>query len=222
MKKLTDIEGGSERLPVVLVHGFLSTAEMLTPLASRLKSKGFEVFSADLSPFCIQDVRKLAEELSLTVERVLAETGASRCHMVGLSQGGIIALFYVKLVDTENRVHRLVAAGAPFQGTWAPIAGLVATPLLGLLSRGVWQVMPNSLLLTELHNASMPEGVEVTTIAVEGDFVSPPDRCQLPGAPHIIVDGVPFVAHQWLVFSQPVARAIAKALDGSSEDSAAA
>jgi len=199
-------------LPVVLVHGYLSTAEMLTPLAARLRGRGFKVFSSELSPFCIQDVRKLADELSDTVDRVIEETGAAKVNLVGLSQGGIIALYYTKLVDEVGLVRHLVAAGSPFKGTWAPVAGLLATPWLGVVSRGVWQVMPNSRLLAELHGAPMPPEVEVTTIAVEGDLVSPPERCTLPGAPHIVVDGVPFVSHQWLVFSQPVAAAIARAL----------
>ncbi len=202
-------------LPVVLVHGFLSTADMLTPLSSRLKGRGYDVHHAQLSPFCIQDVRKLADELAATVESVLKKTGALQVHLVGLSQGGIISLYYLKLVDKEKRVRSLTAAGSPFQGTWAPVAGLLATPWLGFVSRGVWQVMPNSKLLAELHTAPMPQGVSLTSIAVQGDVVSPPDRCQLPGAPHIIVEGIPFISHQLLVFSQPVAQAIAQALAGN-------
>lgn len=204
------------RLPVILVHGYLSTAEMLAPLASRLERRGFDVFSSELSPFCIQDVRKLADELSDTVDKVIEKTGATKVHLVGLSQGGIIALYYLKLVDEVGLVASLIAAGSPFRGTWAPIAGLLATPWLGVISRGVWQVMPNSQLLAELEAAPFPEGVMVRTIAVEGDLISPPDRCTLDGVPHTIVSGVPFISHQWLVFSQPVADAIAEALEGQS------
>ena len=200
------------QLPVVLVHGFLSTAEMLTPLAVKLKSRGFDVFPADLSPFCIQDVRQLAQQLARTVEKVLDQTGASRCHLVGMSQGGIIALYYAKILDDGGRVHKIVAAGSPFKGTWAPVAGLLSAPLLGVVSRGVWQVMPNSALLNEIHSAPLPEGVEVTTIAAEGDLVSPSERCRLPDTPHIVVSGLPLVSHQWLVFSQPVADAISEVL----------
>ncbi len=201
--------GHATDIPLILVHGYLSTAEMLAPLAARLRNRGFDVHSADLSLFCIQDVRQLAKELGATIERVLDKTGAEHCQLVGLSQGGIIALYYVKFFDDAKRVSRLVAAGAPFQGSWAPIAGLLATPLLGIVSRGVWQIMPNSRLLTELHIAPTPNHVELSTIAVAGDIVAVPDRCQLPGVKHTVVDGIPFAAHQWLIFSPQVAEAVA-------------
>ena len=84
--------------------------------------------------------------------------------------------------------------------------------MLGLVSRGVWQVMPNSMLLNELHNAPMPPGVKVTTIGIQGDMVAPPERCRLPDAPHVVVDGLPLISHQWAVFSNEVADEIAKAL----------
>jgi pimeloyl-ACP methyl ester carboxylesterase len=210
MRTKPDARPGS--LPLVLVHGYLSTAEMLAPLAARLRARGFDVHSADLSPLCIQDVRQLAVELGASIDRVLERTGAAQCQLVGLSQGGIIALYYAKFLDTGARVARLVAAGAPFQGSWAPIAGLLATPWLGVVSRGVWQVMPNSQLLNELHNAPTPPHVRLSTVAVQGDLVAMPDRCRLPGVKHTVVGGVPFVAHQWLIFSPQVAEAVANDL----------
>jgi len=157
-------------------------------------------------------VRQLAQQLCETVEKVLDESDAKRCHLVGMSQGGIIALYYTKILDKVGRVHKIVAAGSPFQGTWAPVAGLLSAPLLGVVSRGVWQVMPNSALLNEIHTTPLPDGVEVTTIAAEGDLVSPSERCRLPDTRHIVVSGLPLVSHQWLVFSQPVADAIAEVL----------
>lgn len=202
----------AEKLPVILVHGFLSTAEMLGFLGQRLKSCGFDVHTSDLSPFCIQDVRQLAEQLGSSVDRVLEETGAPGCDLVGLSQGGIISLYYIKFLDEGERVHRLVTAASPFQGTWAPVYGVLSLPVLGLVSRGVWQVMPNSMLLNELHNAPTPSGLKVTTIGIEGDLVAPPDRCRLPNARHVVVDGLPLISHQWAVFSHEVAEEISKAL----------
>ena len=209
----TKAKDAATALPVILVHGFMSTAEMLSFLAQRLKGHGFDVHTSDLSPFCIQDVRKLAEDLGRTVESVLEETKAPSCHLVGLSQGGIISLYYIKFIDKGEHARRLVAAASPFQGTWAPVYGVLSMPVLGLVSRGVWQVMPNSMLLNELHNAPTPQGVKVTTIGVEGDLVAPPDRCRLPDARHVVVEGLPLISHQWAVFSHQVADAIAEALE---------
>ena len=212
------MSGSGERVdavpPVVLVHGFLSTAELMAPLVARLASRGFDVHQPRLSPLCIQDVRKLSGQLARDVDRVLERSGAPRCALVGVSQGGIIALHYLKRGLGASKVTRLVAVASPFSGTWAPIAGLVGAPLLGWASRGLWQVIPGSALLTDLRDAPMPEGVAVTTIAVEGDLVAPPSRCRLDGARHVTVPGVPLLAHQWIVLSPAVVDAVTEALRG--------
>lgn len=201
-------------VPVMLVHGFLSSSDMVRPMSKRLTDRGFDVYSPRLSPFCIQDVRKLAQELSESVSRVLELTGAARCHIVGLSQGGIIALYYIKLLAGGDKTSQLVTVASPLSGTWAPVAGLLGVPFLGAISRGVWQVLPGSDLLKKLHDAPMPEGLNVTTIAVDGDLISPPARCHLDGARQITVKGVPIIAHQWMVLSVPVVDAIEDALKG--------
>lgn len=202
------------KLPVVLVHGFLSTSEMLGLLGARLWSKGFDVHFTALSPLCIQDVRKLARELDGTVRRVLKRTGADRCHLVGISQGGLIGVYYVKMLDGHDKVHRLVAVGTPFTGTWAPAAGMLAVPWLGVVSRGVWQTMPHSSLLRELGEIPLAEGIEATSIAIEGDLIAPPGRCRLTGAENVVLKGAPpLIGHQWMGFSPAVADSIAAALD---------
>lgn len=209
----------NEKLPVILVHGFLSTSEMLGLLAARLYSRGYDVHFTSLSPLCIQDVRKLARELDETVQRVLDRTGASKCHLVGISQGGLIGVYYIKLLDGRDRVHRLVAVGTPFSGTWAPAAGMLAVPWLGVVSRGVWQTLPQSKLLRELSEIPLPKEIEATTIAIDGDLIAPPSRCRLEGARNLIIDGAPpLVGHQWMGFSPAVADSIAEALNPSPEN----
>lgn len=202
-----------EAPPVVLVHGFLSTSDMMAPVVRRLERRGFDVYQPKLSPFCIQDVRKLARELEESVEKILSVSGFERCRMVGVSQGGIIALYYLKKLSGGDKVERLVTVAAPFDGTWAPVAGLLGVPLLGWVSRGVWQVIPGSSLLAELHDAPLPDGPDLTTIAIDGDLIAPPSRCHLEGAEHVTVKGVPVVAHQWLVLSTSVVDAVADALN---------
>jgi triacylglycerol lipase len=205
-------EARADPIPVVLVHGFLSTRDMVAPLARRLGARGFDVHQPKLSPFCIQDVRKLARELSDGVGRTLEHSGSPRCDLVGVSQGGIIALYYLKLLSGGPRVRRLVTVASPFDGTWAPLAGLLGAPVLGWVSRGVWQLIPGSGLLGEIRKAPAVAGVEVTTIAIEGDLIAPPSRCHLQGARNVTVPGVPLVAHQWLILSLPVVDAVAEAL----------
>lgn len=198
------------RPPVVLVHGFLSTPAMMFPLRRRLEREGLAVHSADLSPLAIQDVRRLADQLDATVERVRAVEGATRVDVVGVSQGGIIALWWAQHRDGWRRTHRLITLGAPFRGTWAAALGV---PLFGLWSRGVWQLVPGSPLVAELVAEPLPADADVLTLSLRGDPVCPPDRCRLEGARNEVFDGPGGpLKHQWLIFSRPVAAAVLGAL----------
>lgn len=198
------------RPPVVLVHGFLSTPAMMFPLRRRLEREGLRVHAADLSLLAIQDVRRLARQLDATVERVRAVEGATRVDVVGVSQGGIIALWWAQHLDGWRRTHRLITLGAPFRGTWAAALGV---PLLGAWSRGVWQLVPGSPLVGELVAEPLPPGADVLTLSLEGDPVCPPSRCALEGARNVVFQGPGGpLKHQWLIFSQPVARELLSAL----------
>lgn len=185
--------------PVVLIHGFLSSPQMLWPFRRRLERHGLQVFQPRLSPLCIQDVRRLATQLRTGVEQCCAQHGVEQVDLVGVSQGGIIGLYYMRHLGGAERVRRLVVAGSPVRGTYAAVGAL---PLLGLISSGVRQLVPGSSLLREL-SGPVPGGWDVSTISVRGDYVSPPSRCAIDGArENQVVEGPlgPF-KHQWMAMS---------------------
>ena len=168
-------------VPAILVHGYLATRSTMLPLKWRMERLGVRrVFMTPLSPLCIQDVRKLAQQLADRVAQVRRETGAERVDLVGVSQGGYIGLWYLKKLDGAPYVRRFVALGCPFHGTWFGLAGL---PLgLGCVSAGLWQTFPTSPFLGELHADPLPEGVDMTSVAIPYDWVAPPDSCRVEGA----------------------------------------
>ena len=122
--------------PVVLVHGFLASPLLMTPLRARLEG-GRPVVTPELSPLAIQDVRTLARQLDLAVDRGRMQHDVEQIDLVGVSQGGIIALWWAHHMGGWERLRRLVLVGAPVRGTWAAFAAL---PLLGAVSSGVWQL----------------------------------------------------------------------------------
>ena len=79
--------------PVVIVHGFLSSHHMMRPLKWALERRGRTVFLTPLSPFCIQDVTRLAGQLEERIDEVRRETGSESVDLVGISQGGVIGLW---------------------------------------------------------------------------------------------------------------------------------
>jgi pimeloyl-ACP methyl ester carboxylesterase len=188
--------------PVVLVHGFLATRTLMWPMRRRLTAAGRAVFTVPLSPLVIQDVRRLAAELDTGIERLREKLGAEQVDVVGVSQGGILALWWAHHLAGFARTRRLLLVGAPVQGTWAAAAGL---PLLGGVSRGIWQLIPGSPLLRELARP-LPPGARVHTLALDGDPVSPQSRCRLPDVPHeTFPAGLGPLTHQYLVLSRPLA-----------------
>ena len=200
----------SEQPPVVLVHGFLSTRRMLWPFRRRLERYGFEVFQPRLSPLCIQDVRRLAEQLRDGIEGFCEQNNVGAVDLVGVSQGGIIGLYYLRHLGGTKRVRRLVTAGSPLGGSYVAVGAL---PLFGLFSPGLRQLVPGSRLLKNL-SGPLPADCEVFTIAVRGDFVSPPGRCAIAEAQeNRVIAGPrgPF-KHQWMAASGEVVAQVERAL----------
>ncbi len=197
---------GQGNPPVVLVHGFMSTASLMWPLKKTLEKAGLNVSFCDLSFLCIQDVRKLAVQVQRRVEQVCAEHEVEQVDLVGLSQGGVIGLCYLKILGGSARVRRFIAVGAPVQGT---AIARVATLALGLISKGVWQVWPESELIRSLEGP-LPEDVDVLSVSIDGDSVCPPKSCHIEGARKNIVvqaGGGP-LKHQMVVLSPKVLRLV--------------
>jgi pimeloyl-ACP methyl ester carboxylesterase len=188
------------------------------PLAAQLRRSGHRVYRARLPPLCVQDVRLLATHVERSVAEALRRADAEQVDLVGVSQGGLAALYYLRRLDGHHRVRRLVSLGTPFAGTWFAVAGL---PLLGAVSRGVWQSLPDSDLVRELISAGPAPGEDVVSVARAGDPVAPPARCRLEGARHVVLPPTRLPGtHQTLGFHPVAVRAVVEALAQTDASSA--
>ncbi|MGN6524020.1 MAG: esterase/lipase family protein [Actinomycetes bacterium] len=103
--------------PILLVHGMVDNRSIFTVLRRGLRRRGFDrVATMNYGPW-IGDVRDVAERLADEVERLCAETGYERVHVVGHSLGGLVARVYVQLLGGSDRVHTLVTLGSPHGGS---------------------------------------------------------------------------------------------------------
>ncbi|MBO0828938.1 MAG: alpha/beta fold hydrolase [Streptosporangiales bacterium] len=128
-------------VPVLLVHGLADNRSVYTILARELRRCGFRnVYALNAHPFP-GDARTAAARLAEEVERVCAETGEERVHIVGHSLGGLVARYYVQLLDGDERTATLVTIGTPHHGT--TLARLLPYRMTG-------QLLPGSPLLAEL------------------------------------------------------------------------
>ncbi len=128
--------------PILLVHGIVSNRSIFTLLRRGLTRRGFSNVYAMNYLTLATDVRAAAAGLAEEVERIVAETGFERIHVIGHSLGGLIARYYVTRLGGDARVHTLVTLGTPHEGTWA--AYVAPTRLMQ-------QMRPGSALMRELH-----------------------------------------------------------------------
>ena len=127
--------------PIVLIHGVVDNRSIFTVLRRGLRRRGFgRVQALNYSPLT-DDVRDVAERLRDDVERLCAETGYERVHLIGHSMGGLVARYYVQRMGGDERVHTLVTLGTPHSGTFA--ARFVPHPVAR-------QLRPSSDLIAEL------------------------------------------------------------------------
>ena len=136
---LGDVEAAGT--PIVLLHGWVDNRSIFTLLRRHLLRRGFgRVVTMNYS-ILTHDVPRAATRLGELVERLCAETGYDRVHVVGHSMGGLVARYYVPRLGGAERVHTLVTLGTPHAGT--------RTAHL-FVGRAVAQLRPGSAVLREL------------------------------------------------------------------------
>jgi len=119
--------------PVVLVHGTLENMGFnWAAISPTLKNAGYCVYalnygtnllSLDERFSGLDDIAKSAGQLKTFVDKVLANTGASKVDMVGHSQGGMMPNYYLKRLGGAGKVNMLVGMAPSNHGT--DLSGLV-------------------------------------------------------------------------------------------------
>jgi pimeloyl-ACP methyl ester carboxylesterase len=131
--------------PIILLHGLVDNGSIFVTLRRSLRRRGFgRIITLNYSPFS-QDVRDVAQRLSVLVEKTCEETGYEKVHVVGHSLGGLVARYYVQKLGGDARVHTVCTLGTPHGGT------LTAHLLPQRLVR---QLRPGSDVMTELAESA--------------------------------------------------------------------
>jgi triacylglycerol lipase len=114
-----DPSGHATRYPIVVVHGFLGSADKLASFNSQitdaLTADGHRVYRAELPPF--GSVAMRGKVLATEVDRVLQETGASKVNIVAHSMGGLDARELVSVLGYGDRVASLTTVSTPHRGS---------------------------------------------------------------------------------------------------------
>jgi triacylglycerol lipase len=169
------------RPPVLLIHGYLATRGSLHLLEKRWSQMGHLVLSHRLGLVHAGDICESAALIAAKIESIAARTQLHRIDIVGHSMGGLVGLYYVKRLGGRRRVRRLVMLGAPAAGTWSALLGVAFAPL-GPAGR---QLLPDSAFLRDLDEGSLPDGVEIVSVAGDRDLLAPPSTTRVRGVRNI-------------------------------------
>lgn len=107
------MSGGTQREPVVLVHGIWMTGAVFALLGRRLRGCGFEPV-----PFTYPSLRLTLEDAAYRLARFVRGRGQGPVHFVGHSLGGLVVL---ELLARESTLPagRAVLLGVPSVGCQA-------------------------------------------------------------------------------------------------------
>jgi pimeloyl-ACP methyl ester carboxylesterase len=215
-RRVSHLNQKSDHPPVILLQGFMGTHSVLDPLDRFMRDNGRHVFLIDLGLVNVRDIRESAETLLFEIERIVDEYskthGFKKFDIVAHSMGGLIALYYIKKLGGHRLIRKLICLGSPFRGTWAATLGAA---LFGLVSKGVWQMLPRSSFLTELHQTGSTHKTQIYSIAAQNDTVCPPRSCFLKGAVNRILP----LGHASLVMDKRVFETILSFLDSEKLES---
>lgn len=195
--------------PIVLIHGYFHNRSAFLMMRRALRRAGFRSVTTLNYKALGSDVEGLAGVLGAHVDRVLAETGATRVHLIGHSLGGLVARAYVQLRDGAEKVHTCITLGTPHGGTYAAFAGR---------GKAARDLRPGSPLLRRLRKAGPSPARFVSYYSNLDAMVIPASNAKIdaPGlhARNVLVKDL---GHASLLISQTLMRSVIDVLRGLDE-----
>lgn len=176
----------TDRVPVILVHGYLANRGYFRPLVRRLEALGVGPVFVPTFPVWRTRIAAFEAELDREIERVAAGTGQPRVVLVAHSMGGLACRAYLARRG-PGRVARLVTIATPHHGT--RLARLGAGP-------NAREMEPGSAFLAALE-AAEGEAPRVPTLSIyspHDNIVVPQATSRLPGARSVALPGLGHIA----------------------------
>lgn len=191
-----------ERIPVLLVHGFVCNYRIWDAMANQLRRAGHPILGLNLEPVfgSIDGYIPLIED---AVESLRHQTGAQQIAVVAHSMGGLATRAWMREYGTA-RVARVLTLGTPHVGTrlatWSHTAN-------GRQMR--W----HSPWLEELARSEPAANLQLIRIALtpQDNIVYPQREQVLPGVPVAVFEGR---GHIQLCFDTAVINWVLQQLEG--------
>jgi triacylglycerol lipase len=197
---------------VVLLHGTFGLTNW-SAVQYALSAKGFSVYPFEYGRDGTAEIGQSAAALARFVDQLTARTGVERVSIIGHSQGGVMARYYVKFLGGSAHVDDLIGLSPPNHGTASPVVQVVGS----FSCDACVEQQAGSPFLTNLNSGeeTLPP-VDYTVVQTRDDLVvvpytsafldGPPDRVtnitlqqRCPGhfVDHVNIPSDP-VAIQWI------------------------
>lgn len=177
--------------PVILIHGTVENQRSnWNALAPTLKNDGACVYTFNYGSglftggqfYGLDTVESSAGELRNFVNLVKLWTGKSKVDLVGHSQGGVVARYYVQFLGGASNVQKLVALSAPNGGTTMSGLTKLVDVFPGLSNVFVFswckscadQIVGSALMKKLNAGGGTSPAVTYTNIATKYDEISTP------------------------------------------------
>jgi len=172
----------TDRLPVILVHGYFGNRGFFGALLRHFEEMGVEpVFAPDF-PATFATIEDFAAALDRDIERIAAATGQPRVVLVCHSMGGLATRRY--LADKGSaRVAKVITIASPHGGTVLSSLGLGANAA---------QMRRNCDFIAGLQRAETAGApCPFTSIySLDDNMVTPQDTSRLDWARHVALAGM--------------------------------
>lgn len=186
--------------PVILLHGTCDSKGIWQLLGADLREDGWAVFAPDYGTRATGLIPDSAAQIDAYIQAVMHATSAEKVIVIGHSQGGIVARYWMRMLGGAQYVKHLVCIGTPNHGT---TQGGILSPLVtshradnvmqSIIDAyfgpaGAQQIVGSDILDEVNRDGDLDEGVTYTNIVTRSDaVVVPPESCFL--APDKVKDG---------------------------------
>ena len=162
-----------QKKPVIIVGGTYSAEPIYWPLEFRLKNSGYFYRFMELPKSGSIDIHESARVLKGVVDATLRDTGASKVHLIGHSQGSLVARTYIHDYSGEKTVDSMISLSGPNKGT--EFLNSDVKVLLGCPGAPPCEQMkPGSDLLKEVNGEPHQDIIYYTNFANSHDLLVTP------------------------------------------------
>ena len=175
------------RVPVVLVHGYLSNRGYFRPMVRWLEARGVAPVFVPNYRSVFSSIESGVAALHAEVERIAGASGQPRVVLVCHSMGGLVARRYLQ-DHGEARIARLVTIASPHHGTVLSRIGI------GQHARQMERASAFLVELERAESARRPQVPATSIYTVHDNLVSPQDTSRLAWARNVAVSGLGHVS----------------------------